>query len=93
MTVAATPSGPTPIAPDPGDEDLDAIRKVIEVEAVKAESGDLDDAVAALAVLLLDGLAARRDQGEIPTQSGATTCPDARRRTAGVPTPAGGEAA
>ena len=95
MTAAgAVPTVPAPDAPDAaGDGELDAIRERFEVEAVKAESAELDDAFSALAALLLDLRAASGNQGEFPTPSRGVIRPDAARRGREGPTPAGGEAA
>ncbi len=91
MTAAAAPAGPAPIAPVPGN-DGDLAGRVV-ADPVATTGADLDDAFAGLAALLLDIRAATGNQGEIPTPSCTPNRPDAVRRTAGVPTPAGGEAA
>lgn len=75
------------------DGDLAAVEQHLSVERVKGYDGELDEALGALATLLLDLHAARRTQGEIPTPTRAADRPDAARRRARRPSPAGGEAA
>ena len=89
MTPAvAAPAGP---APDDDDDDLGAL---VVGEPVAAQDAEVDDALAALAALLLDVAAARRNRGQSLTPSSAALRPDARRRKARpIAPPAGGEAA
>ena len=93
MTAAAASPG---TEPEVGDGDLDAIRKVIEVEAVKADPAALDDTFAALAALLLDFRTARENDQISPDSSAptrATSRPDARRQRRPTPSRAGTNAA
>jgi hypothetical protein len=74
VTVAATPSDPGPVLPDEG-EDLTYVRGLIESERVVGSEAEIDDALDALASLLLD---VAQDQGHLPTHPSPTIWPDAR---------------
>jgi hypothetical protein len=93
VTPDATPAGPAPPA-EPVSDGADDLHERIHVEPVAATPEALDDALDALAALLLDSQATRRDQGALPTPIATPIRPDARRREArSVAPPAGGEAA
>jgi hypothetical protein len=89
----AAPAGPGPDLPDEGD-DFAHLRALIEVEPIVPTAVEANDAFAALAALLLDAQAARRNRGDSPTPSSENLRPDARCHEARpVAPPAGGEAA
>jgi len=71
VTRIAPPASPSPTAPD-GPEDL---REFVEVERIVGSKAEIDDALDALAALLLDRT---QVQGDIPTPSLPTIRPTAR---------------
>jgi hypothetical protein len=68
------PSSPGPDLPDEGD-DFAYVRGLVESDRVVGSEAEIDDALDALAALLLD---VAQDQGPFPTHPSPTICPDAR---------------